>query len=67
MPTYLLSHIVFVGMEGLEPSTLSGYASETYAYTNSATCPSALLACASCAPSWNRTNINGLEVRYFIH
>ena len=29
----------FMGKEGLEPSTLAGYASETYAYTSSATCP----------------------------
>ena len=55
-----------VGMGRLELPTLTGYASETYAYTNSATCPS-LLACASCALGWNRTNISGLEVRGSIH
>ena len=42
---YAMSSLIAfaVGMEGLEPSTLTGYASETYAYTSSATCPYAYL------------------------
>ena len=36
--------VLFVGKEGLEPSTLAGLVPKTSAYTNSATCPYSAIA-----------------------